>query len=355
MKLGAIGDVLMVLPAARLLWEAGYTVDWIAGDVVAPILRLYPWLNVLAVDEHKLLRHGAKARSGQMLRLWRALLGRGPYDLCATLYYDRRYRWLTLPVRARRKLLLSGSDRFRRILPGRRHTDEFARLLLNLPDAVTPRHLPPIRPTLFPAYPMPPTGKTRIILAPAGARNMMAEAILRRWPAELYVALTQLLLAAIPDAEILLIGGPDDTWVSPHFAPLPVTDLIGTLSLTQTIALLDTAAIFVTHDTGPLHLAGLTSTSILALFGPTDPHAFLPQRPGVTSIWGGEGFACRPCYDGRNFAPCPANDCMRQITPQQALEAALQILAERASNILAPPRILTPPSTIQPQTLVPFP
>jgi len=35
-------------------------------------------------------------------------------------------------------------------------------------------------------------------------------------------------------------------------------------------------------------------------------------------IWGGKGFACRPCYDGRNFAPCQFGG-MHQVTTELVL------------------------------------
>jgi heptosyltransferase-2 len=144
----------------------------------------------------------------------------------------------------------------------------------------------------------------------------------------------------------VLIGGPDDAWDQPSFAHLPVIDRIGTLPLPQTLALLDQADVLVTHDTGPLHLGGVTRVGIVSIFGPTDPRGRLPQRPGTVALWGGEGFACRPCYDAHSFPPCPSNDCMRQITVDRVLGEVHAMLAERAGGVLQPPRILTPESTV---------
>ena len=49
-------------------------------------------------------------------------------------------------------------------------------------------------------------------------------------------------------------------------------------SLTQLIALLKRAKLFVGGDTGPLHLAAACGTPIVGIFGPTDP-----QRNGPFS------------------------------------------------------------------------
>ncbi len=356
-KLGAIGDVIMAVPAAYQLYLAGHSVDWVCGPAVLPVLGFYPWIQPLAADEQRLLRGSTLQRGREFARLWRSLrrLSAGePYDLVATLYYDRRYRLLTLPVHARRRLKLSPQDRAHRLLPGRHHTDELARILLGRPDEVTPLSLPPVpvQREALPESPLPSSRLPRVVLVPAGARNLLADDALRRWPAENYVRLADMLLER--GFEVVLAGGPGDEWVQPLFASLAVVDRIGQLALPETLALLDSADVTVTHDTGPLHLAGLTRTGIIALFGPTNPREKLPQRPGAVALWGGEGFACRPCYDGRSFAPCPANDCLRQLSPEHVFEEVLSMLQDRADGILVAPQVRVPPSTIAPEALVPL-
>ncbi|ADW67515.1 glycosyltransferase family 9 protein [Granulicella tundricola] len=324
LKFGAIGDVIMAIPAAHALHLQGFRIDWICSPTVAPILALYPWINPILIDDRALLKGSPLAKLKVIAKMWRTLAGRH-YDLVANLYYDPRYRILTLPVRATRRLMLSTTDRRFQLLPGRHHTDEYARILLNLPDHVRPTQLAPIPAPNLPPSPHPRTpGHARVILAPAGARNLLRDDLLRRWPPELYVELTRQLLAQ--NIEVVLIGGPDDAWITESFASLQVTNLIGKLKLPETLALLDDSDVMVTHDTGPLHLAGITRVAIVTLFGPTDPHGRLPQRPGTLALWGGEHFACRPCYDGRDFAPCPSNDCMRQITPTAVTHQILQLL-----------------------------
>ena len=176
-----------------------------------------------------------------------------------------------------------------------------------------------------------------------GARNLLRDDALRRWPLENYVALAAALLKA--GHEVILAGGPDDTWASTSFTHLSVTDIIGKYSLLETLALLNSAAVTVTHDTGPLHLAGITSTAIVAIFGPTDPRGRLPQRANTVALWGGEGFACRPCYDGRDYAPCLNNGCMQQITPAMVLGEIQTLLTAQRNNQPHPPRVRTPKHT----------
>ena len=345
-KLGAIGDVVMAIPAADALRQKGYAIDWVCGRTVEPLLRCYPWIRPVAVDEPALLQGSLASRINALLPLWRTLAGRR-YHLCATLYYDPRYRLIAMPIRAKRKLILSEASRATRLLPGRHHTDEYARILLGEPDGERPTTVSPLPAVTLPPSPLPRRpGDTRIILVPAGARNMLRDDALRRWPASSYVELAKLLLAR--NYRVLLAGGPGDEWVLPFFASLDVTSQIGILSLPETLSLFDDSDVVVTHDTGPLHLAGITSAAVLAVFGPTDPRGRLPQRGNCVALWGGEGFGCRPCYDGKTFAPCQHNGCVREITSTMVLEHVEQLLQQRQQQTESPFRIVAPAGGSQP-------
>ncbi len=371
-KLGAIGDVVMAIPAAHAMHAAGYEVDWICSRAVGPVLALYDWIHVIEVDERDLVLGSKTGRLRAVLALWRTLQRRAasqPYDLCATLYYDARYKLLTLPLRmsrgkpGRRRIALSHTDRATRLIPGRHHTDEYARILLahvpgesgesnsldrragpidgELATQYAPIPVPAAR--LPRALPSPHPAHPRVVLIPAGSRNLLRDDALRRWPIQSYVELARQLLAR--GCEVVLAGGPGDEWASAHFAGLAATDMIAKLSLVESLGLLDSAAVTVTHDTGPLHLAGLTSTAIVAIFGPTDPRGRLPQRANCVALWGGEGFACRPCYDGRDFAPCAHNGCMHQVTPAMVLAEIDTFLTAVREGRELPPRVVVPEHT----------
>ena len=356
-KLGAIGDVVMALPAAHALHQRGYRVDWICGRTVLPLLELFAWINPIVVDERTLLTGGWVAQAQAVLGLWRRLRAQGEsrrYDLVATLYYDRRYRLLALPVRARKRLLLKHGVREMQLLPGRHHTDEYARILLGLKDEVRPLPLAPVQVPRerLPEMPLVGSGR-RVVMAPGGAKNLLADDALRRWPLENYVSLAGRLRER--GVEVVLLGGAGDQWVVASFAGVDVVNCVGMWSLPQTLALLDAEAgstVLVTHDTGPLHLGGMTRAGIVSVFGPTDPRGRLPQRAGTVALWGGEGFACRPCYDGQTYAECPANDCMRQVTVEMVFYEVMGMFEARAKGVMAGPRVVTPDSTVRGEGLV---
>jgi heptosyltransferase-2 len=230
---------------------------------------------------------------------------------------------LTAPVRARRSIALDHAARAFSLVGERHHSAEFARILCDLPDEYCAENCSPVAPDRLPLNPMPHNGKIRIALVPGGARNLLRDDPQRRWPVDAYVALATLLIEK--GHEVVLTGGPGDAWAGDAFAALPLRNCIGQWPIPQTLAFYRSCDCVVTHDTGPLHLAGLVECGILALFGPTAPSKALPRRAGVVALWGGERLPCRPCYDGHTFAPCTTNGCMTSITPQRAV-AAIDLL-----------------------------
>ena len=340
MKFGQIGDVIMAVPAVYALSQQGFAIDWACGKAALPLLACYSWINLLPVDDKAILIGGPAERVRHIGRFWsRVAFNR--YDLCATLYYDRRFHLLTLPIRSRRKIALSQRSRECSLLAGRHHTDEYARLLLGLEDGCRERSSAPVRPDRLPLSPLPSKTKPRrIAIVPGGTSNILGQQILRRWPVENYVDLATRLLER--GWEVVLIGGPEDAWVRPYFERLSVTDCIGTLTLPEVVITCDVCDAVVTHDTGPLHLAGLSDTCLIGIFGPVDPATRIPRRPYAMGIWGGQGFACRPCYDGRDFAPCTFNGCMHEVTPEVVLSELDQLLAVRSTGEMTPWRIVSP-------------
>jgi heptosyltransferase-2 len=244
-------------------------------------------------------------------------------------------------VRAERKIMLSRGSRENLLIPGRSHTDEYARFLLDREDTYNPTSLSPIRPDKLPQVSLgSDRERIRVALVPAGSSNMLRQQTLRRWPVESYVAVAKKILAK--GWEIVLLGGPDDVWVRPFFAGMEITDRLGAFTLPGVIAACDQCDAVISHDTGPLHLAGLSYAAVVGIFGPTDPGNFLPRREYVTGIWGGVNFACRPCYDGRDFAPCQHNGCMHQVSPEMVLRELDGLLERKSLGVASPVRVVLP-------------
>lgn len=83
----------------------------------------------------------------------------------------------------------------------------------------------------------------------------------------------------------------------------------GQLSLTESVALMKRALVYVGLDTGPMHMAAMTGTPVVALFGPTHPERVGPYRVRNAVIQA-KGLDCLCCRK-RN---CEHLSCMRGIS-----------------------------------------
>lgn len=147
---------------------------------------------------------------------------------------------------------------------------------------------------------------------------------LKRWPAAHFAQLGDA-LATEYRTKVLFIGDAAERPVVEGILhrmrtkPLVAT---GRTTFRQLGALLARAQLFISNDSGPLHLGVAVGTPVIALFGPTDPRLTGPPN-GTQQITLFGSIGCPiPCYR----LTCPVNLCMQQITVEQVLEAAGKFL-----------------------------
>ena len=100
-------------------------------------------------------------------------------------------------------------------------------------------------------------------------------------------------------------------------------NLGGRTTLRELACLYRQAALLVTTDSGPMHLAAAMGTPVVALFGPTDPTRTGPYGPGHRVIR--RALSCAPCLRKR----CDDPRCMTEISVEEVFEAVREVLAER--------------------------
>jgi ADP-heptose:LPS heptosyltransferase len=97
--------------------------------------------------------------------------------------------------------------------------------------------------------------------------------------------------------------------------------------LAQAAALIRSCALFITPDTGPMHMAIGLGVPLVALFVPPDPEETGPlDYPRAIVIQ--KERPCSPCL----VRECPDNFCVRQITPDEVCAAADRLLSEGAPS-----------------------
>jgi heptosyltransferase-2 len=333
-RIAGIGDVAVastVLERLRVE-QPNAEITWLCGSSAAPLAKLYDTVrDVIVVDERSLFRGSPFERARTIIGLWRKLLPRR-FDRVLLLHVDKRYRLLVAPLVGASISALSRAEHGAMIpVPARWLGDEYARLVGGT------AHVGPIERRFgmsdlrarFTEARRADT-RPRVLLVPGGARNVLRDDALRRWPVANYAELARMLIER--GVHVVLVGSPDDAWVTPAFDGLVVENRIGALDLAGSLEAMRNCDLVISHDTGPMHLARLVRTPLVALFGPTIPAQVLWMDESVTALWGGAHLACRPCFDGREFAACTDNICISSVSPDRVLAAAL----ERLSNGTAP-------------------
>jgi heptosyltransferase-2 len=107
-------------------------------------------------------------------------------------------------------------------------------------------------------------------------------------------------------------------------------DATGRLSLLASAELIGRAALLVTNDSAPLHLASAMNTPTVAVFGPTVPEFGFGPLAERSAVAGHDSLTCRPC-DRHGPQRCPLGHwrCMREITPDGVASLAVGLLTSR--------------------------
>lgn len=129
-------------------------------------------------------------------------------------------------------------------------------------------------------------GRRLVVINPNTSPELAPE--VRKWPEQRYSELARTILREYPDTFVAFVGAKSEgeyvgriasAVESPH-----AVSLAGAFDLRQLLALFSLADLFVSNDSGPMHLACLVDTRIIGLFFADTPTLFAPLAPGATSI-----------------------------------------------------------------------
>ena len=145
----------------------------------------------------------------------------------------------------------------------------------------------------------------------------------KRWMPERYIELGRRLRDE-RGAAIVLFGSAAERDLAASIASRIGAGAISTAGETTLGGFLELAAgcdLFVTNDTGTMHVAAAAGIAVLAVFGSTDERATAPLGPRVRLLK--HAVSCSPCL----LRHCPVDHrCMKLISVNEVLEASCQIL-----------------------------
>ncbi len=331
-KLSAIGDVVQTLPALEVIKKTypGSQITWVAEEAAAGILEGHPLIDKLLISRRKnwvrMLRNPSTTMKGLkgIFGFFRELSSTH-YDIAIDFQGLLKSGIIIGLVNAKRKI---GFDR----------TRELSYLFLNeklpaydIEKHALERYLDVAR--YLGAHDPSPTCTLPIEKELIAARQRAEE--LRRqgrrlvvinpvarwktklWPERKFAELADRLIAE-RSAAVVFTGSPDDRPVVERIRGMMkgrAGNRAGETTLKELAALAAVSDLFITTDTGPMHLAAAAGAKVLALFGPTAPWRTGPY--GSSHIVVRKGLGCSPCFK----RTCDVDiRCMEEITVEEVLE-----------------------------------
>ena len=154
----------------------------------------------------------------------------------------------------------------------------------------------------------------------------------RRWPANNFITLLQVLRKSYPEKIFLLIGAENEIpWVkSIHdnldsFTKDRVFNSAGLFTLYELFALIDSCEVVISNDTGPMHISFALNKPTISLFGPSSPVQY-GQSPCAFGIY--KNIYCSPCVHDFLTPPCKGdNQCMKQIKVDEVFTLCKELLS----------------------------
>ncbi|MDH4161642.1 MAG: lipopolysaccharide heptosyltransferase II [Nitrospirota bacterium] len=330
-KLSAIGDVVQTLPALEAIKRAlpDSRIDWVVEEAAAGILEGHPLIDRLLVSRRKtwfrlLKRPNTFLQGSRELKNFISELKKVRYDMAIDFQGLLKSGIVMGLARADRKIGYAGSR-------------EFSSLFLNerLPAYDIERHaleryldiaryLGAVDPSSVCVLPIDLEKKLireRLSIAVSKNErivvlNPMARWQTKLWPEEKFSQLADRLISE-RRAAVIFTGSTNDREVIDRIMGMMkrrALNWAGDTTLKELAALASIADLFITTDTGPMHLAAAAGGRVLALFGPTAPWRTGPFGSGHKVVR--KGLDCSPCYqrscriDGRCMTSLSVDDVM---------------------------------------------
>ncbi len=328
-RVGALGDTLMVTPLLRILHELHpqTEIDFLSSDLAAPLLELNPYLaNLFRLRG----RNTPLALSLEKRRLVRRLRLRD-YGLAILLESAPRYR--TLLEHAGPRQISSFEDvpfdaGLHAILNNLRvagiHGRRAEDLDMDLPlapddEAAADRMLQDL--------PRPRIG-IHIGWGPLGRKRDQVRR-LRGWNLRNFATLMRMILEH-GVGSIVLTGSEEDARDTQSLREsIPdgrVHSFAGRTRIRELAAVIKNLDLLISVDSGPCHMAVALRTPLVVLWGPGRLEQTRPVSSSTPVSIVRHPVPCAPCQSTPLQKTCRRNLCMESISPQDVFEAARCLL-----------------------------
>jgi len=150
----------------------------------------------------------------------------------------------------------------------------------------------------------------------------------KRWPPEKFAALADRLVDSL-GVHLVLIGGVRDRSACEEVSSRMSSPAVALIqrSVRETMAIIERLDLFISNDTGPMHIATALGCPTIALFGPSNKIKYGP--------WGGqarivsEDLPCSPCpqqVDTCEQVGRERRECMKRIGVERVYQEAVALI-----------------------------
>jgi len=127
--------------------------------------------------------------------------------------------------------------------------------------------------------------------------------------------------------EIVIFGGPNEVEmandIESRLKGVYVTNLAGKTTVEELCSKIGGLDLFITNDSGPMHVAAAYQVPTVAIFGPTN-HTETSQWKNKKSVIVRHDMVCAPCM--KRECPLGHHECMKSITSHEVIEAVKNII-----------------------------
>ncbi len=331
-RLSAIGDVLMLLPAVRLLKKQfpDTQIDWLIDKPIASILAEVSEVNVVPINKPKSIadywrfkQQWHKQNTGQLISFQTSFVSNMVMALLSAEHktgfgapYSREGHHLfahtayDLPKNLHQvEIFFELAKKFAGLTEQIKITADD----LNLAISDIDQH-----------WAAEALQEHRQWIA----INPMASTQEKTWPLEHYISLINRLKTHYPDKQIVLTGGPNAKEIEfgakiQQQVDSPCLNLVGKTTLTQLAAILKQSSLVISPDTGPLHLANAVATPVIGLYAVTRPEYIGPynQLQNCLNIYAqvAQEFMHKPSTELAWQKKIPSLDAMQLISVEQVM------------------------------------
>ncbi|UCD15205.1 MAG: glycosyltransferase family 9 protein [Candidatus Omnitrophota bacterium] len=162
-------------------------------------------------------------------------------------------------------------------------------------------------------------GKKFIVIHPC------ASCLSKKWPQGYFSELIKLLNEKTSLKTVIITAKGEEQFGKQLVNQAGVIDFRGKLTISEVGSLLRRAALFISNDSGPVHIAASLNTAVISIFGRKDP-GLSPQRwkpRGKNSFYFHKDAGCTKCFAHR----CPKKFlCLKKVYPEEVAEKALLLI-----------------------------